>query len=359
MENKKIIIANWHTSKEIRGGQETYFYELSKMLNAKRISYWSCEKVLQKNLFKNLEHRPPIYQGYVIEEYLKSHETLFNLDLIIKNAGVGGYKDLKTPQIIVFQDPFYSIQKFFMNRGMFLEHFWRYNASIDLQRRTAKQGKTIAVSNFMKEDMRLNDIRCDKVIEEGIDIEKFKPVDNKEELKKRHKLPLDKKIGICVTRFIHQKGWMIMSELINKFPDIHWIVVLTESVGAKPKLKNVVLVEEADPSIMSKLYNCADFFINTSPIESFGLSPCEAASCNLPIITFKTGIFWDWFDSKIGYLVDDWSTESFTKAVRKIRDSDLKEFSPREVLIKRGLTKEVMEKNWKEFVKKTLNNKPT
>ncbi len=355
--DKKIIIANWHKSEEIRGGQESYFYDLSKMLNAKRISYWSCEKVLQKNLFKNLEQRPPIYQAYVIEGYLKSYENLFNLDLIIKNAGVGGYETLKTPQIIVFQDPFYSIQKFFIDRGMFLENFWRYNASIDLQRRTAKQGITVAVSNFMKEDMRLNYIVCDKVILEGIDVERFKPFDNKEELKKSHKLPLDKKIGICVTRFIHQKGWNILSELINKFPDIHWIVVLSEAVGVKPKLKNVTLIEEADPSIMPLMYNCADFYISTSPVESFGLSACESLACNLPIVVYKTGIFWDWFDKKLGYRVDDWNVESFSKAIDKIKNSDLKEFSPRETLIKKGLTKQVMEKNWKKFVKEILKQK--
>jgi len=41
----------------------------------------------------------------------------------------------------------------------------------------------------------------------------------------------------------------------------------------------------------------------------------------------------------------------------KNKNSDLKEFSPREALIKKGFTKEVMEKNWKEFVEKVLNKK--
>ena len=354
--DKKIIIANWHTSEELRGGQETFFYELSKILNAKRISYWSCENVLQKNLFKNLEEIPPIYQGYIIEEYLKSNENLFNLDLIIKNAGVGGYENLKTPQIIVFQDPFYSIQKFLMDRGIFMENFWRYNASIELQRRTAKQGKTVAVSNFMKKDMELNEIKCDKIIEEGIDVEKFKPVKNKEELKKAHNLPLDKKIGIAVTKFILQKGYPILTKLIHKFPEIHWIIVFADKIGSKPKLPNVTLIEEALPELMPKLYNCADFFISTSPVESFGLSSVEAASCGLPIITFKTGWAWDWFDSKIGYRIDGWDDESFGKAVEKIKNSDLKEFSSRESIIKRGFTKEVMEKNWKEFTENLLKN---
>ncbi len=351
----KIILANWHLQEELKGGQETYFYELSKILNAKRISYWSCENVLQKNLFKGFEKRPPIYQACIIENYLKRYEELFNLDLIIKNSGVGGYENLKTPQIIVFQDPFYSIQKFLMDRGMFSEQFWRYNASVDLQRRTAKQGKTIAVSNFMKEDMRLNDIKCDKVIEEGIDVEKFKPVENKEELKKSHKLPLDKKIGLAVTKFISQKGWGILAGVIHKFPEIHWIIVLSGAVGSKPKLKNVTLVEEVDPEIMPRLYNCADFFINTSPVESFGLSPCEAASCNLPIIIYKTGFAWDWWDERLGIRVEEWTHEAFGDAVRRI-SMDIHNYAPRESIISRGFTLEKMKENWKEFVENLLKN---
>lgn len=356
MENKKII-ANWHLKEELRGGQETYFYELSKILNARRISYWSCENVLQKNLFRGFEHRPPIYQAYVIENYLKEYENLFDLDLIIKNSGVGGYEDFKTPNVIVFQDPFYSIQKFFIDRGVFFEHFWRYNASIDLQRRTAKQGKTIAVSNFMKEDMEACDIKCDKVIEEGVDTEKFKPVENKEELKKSHGLPLDKKIGIAVTKFIPQKGWRILVEIINKFPEIHWIVILSEAIGIKPKLKNVTLIEEADYEIMPRIYNCADFFISTSPVESFGLSACEAASCMLPIIIYKTGFAWDWWEERLGIRVDEWTNEAFEKAISTYLSTDISTYNPRKAIIERGFTKEVMEKNWKDFVENLLKNK--
>lgn len=347
----KIILCNWN-HKEWLGGQESFFGILSQILNAKRISYSSCENVLRKFLFKGKENLP-IYQGYVIEYYLKLYEELFGLDLIIKNSGVGGQEILKTPQIVVFQDPFYSIQRFLINKKIFSSGFWRYNASIDLQRRTANQAlKTVAVSNFMKKDMKLNDIRCDEVIEEGIDVERFKPFKDKEALKKAHGLPLDKKIGIAVTKFIFQKGWSMLAELINNFPDIHWIVILTEKIGTKPKLKNVTLVEQVLPNLMSRFYNCADFFISTSPVESFGLSPCEAASCDLPIIVYNTGIFWDWFDSKLGVRVDKWDYREFEKAVKEIKDSDLKEFSPRQALIKRGLTKEVMGRNWKEFIEK-------
>ncbi len=346
--DKKIIIANWRKKEEGLGGQESFYDILSKILETKIISYQSVDKVL-----KYFSQTDSFMRGYTIGHYLKWYEDLFDLDLIIKNSGIGGLIELKTPQIVIFQDPYYSILAKMVNKGVFSGCEF-YLGQIDMQRRTAEQGTTVAVSNFMKRDMELNDIKCDRVIEEGIDTEIFRPVTDKEEIKKSHNLPLDKKIGITVTKFLHQKGWDILAELINKFPDIHWIVILTEPIGSKPKLKNVTFVECVLPEVMPHIYNCADFYLSTSPVESFGLSSCEAAACDLPVITYKTGWAWDWFDSKIGIRVDNWTTEDFAKAVKKIRDSDLKEFSPRETLIKKGLTKEVMEKNWKEFIENLL-----
>jgi len=351
MNDKKIIIANWRQKSEGLGGQESFFDILSKELNAKIVSYQLADKVL-----RYFNQTDTFMKGHTIDRYLGWYEDLFDLDLIIKNSGVGGFTKLKTPKIVIFQDPFYSILAKGLNYGFFSANEF-YLAQIDLQRRTAKQGITVAVSNFMKEDMKLNDIRCDKIIEEGIDTEKFNSMTNKEEIKKSHNLPLDKKIGIAVTKFIRQKGWSILTELIKKFPDIHWIVVLTEPTGSKPKLKNVTLVECALPEIMPHLYNCADFFINTSPVESFGLSSTEAAACDLPLIIFKTGWAWDWWDKRLGIRVEDWTTEAFEKAVKNLFTKDRIKYEPRKAMIEKGFTKERMAKDWKEFVDKILNKK--
>jgi len=350
----KIIIANWRKRSEGLGGQESYFSDLSNILNARIISYIDAEKVMNKNLFSDPFR--VVYIGYVIDKYLENYEKLFKPDLIIKNSAVGGFTKLKTPQITIFQDPYYSISQKLIENGRFSNQSEHYFACIELQRRTAKQGKTVAVSNFMKKDMELCGIKCDKIIEEGVDIEKFKPL-NKEELKKAHNIPLDKKVGIAVTKFNSIKGWDMLAKLINKFSDIYWIVVLTSEIGSKPKLKNVSIAEKVDPTLMPQFYNLADFYISTSSVESFGLSSAEALACNLPVVVFKTGIFWDWFDKRLGIRVEDWTIEAFEKAVEKIRDSDLKEFSPRQTLIKRGLTKEIMEKNWKNYVNEILNKK--
>ncbi|KKK87455.1 hypothetical protein LCGC14_2753080, partial [marine sediment metagenome] len=299
-----------------------------------------------------------LYRGFVIDEYLTRYEDLFKPDFIIKNAGIGGFVKLKTPQILIFQNPFYGYLKEQLKQGIISTNSNFFLTCIELMKRTAKQAfLRVAVSNYTKKEMELEGIKCDKVIEEGIDTAKFSPVIDKEKLKKDHSLPLDKKIGIAVTKFIPQKGWSILSKLIKEFPDIYWIVILTEEFGIKPKLKNVIVIEKVLPEVMSRMYNCADFFISTSPVESFGLCSLEAASCGLPVINFKTGWAWDWWDERLGLRIDNWDIESFSKAVKKIRDSDFSEFSPREALIEKGFTKEVSEKNWQKFVKEVLKKK--
>ena len=348
----KIIIANWHDITENLGGQESFFKMLSDTFDAKTISYIKAEKVLRFNPAKDVSSSN--YVGYVMEKYLKQYEDLFNPDLIIKNSAIGGFMELKTPQIVVFQDPFHSIiEKMLENFGPSkTEHAF---ACMELQRRSAKNNITVAVSNFMKEDMKKCGIKCNYVVLEGIDIEKFKPVENKEDLRRMLGLPLDKKIGIAVTKFLPSKGWDILAKLINKFQDIYWIIIFTEKVGTKPKLKNVGVLEQVDPRLMFQYYGASDFFINPSLVESFGLSSIEAASCDLPIIVFKTGAFWDWWDERLGKRVDNWNYKEFERAVEKIKNSDLKEFSPRKAIIKKGFTLEKMKENWQKVVDEVLN----
>lgn len=348
----KIICVNWNLQEELIGGQETFFNMLSKVFNAKKVSYNTAENVLKYNL--SPDPFKIVYRGHVIEKYLSNFETLFKPDLIIKNSGIGGFVKLKTPQIVVFQDPFYTLLKEMVSRGIFISNCEHYSACINLMRESSKGSTTVAVSNFMKKEMEDYGIKCDKVILEGIDTDKFKPL-NKKELREKYNIPSDKKVGIAVTKFIPQKGWDILVNLINKFSDIHWIIVLSSKVGSKPKLKNVSLFEEVHPSLMPELYNCSDFYISTSLAESFGLASIEAASCGLPVITYKTGWAWDWWDKRLGLRVSDWNYEAFEEAVENLFKGKIK-YESRKSIIEEGFTLERMKGDWEKFVKKVLNN---
>ena len=355
MKNK-ILIANWNTIEEHKGGQESFFSELGKVLDAKQVSFEQAKKSLMAPDVETGFHI--VYKGHIIEKYLGKYETLFKPDLIIKNSGIGGFENIKTPQIVVFQDPFYSIQKFMVDKKIFDSKMEFYSACVDLQRRTGNQAhKNVAVSDFMKQEMGLFGIKCDKVIKHGIDIELFKPLKNKEKLRKKYGIPKDKKVGIMVTKFTPAKGWEMVVGLVNHFQDIFWIIVRTATKADyqdKPVLKNVVLIDKVPREQMPELYNCADFLVNPSPVESFSLCGLEAMACDIPVISYKTGFVWKWGHiSDAGIFINEWDFNEYKEAVKEFMQGKYK-FCPREVIIQEELTKKRFDKEWKEFVEQCI-----
>ncbi len=354
MKNK-ILIANWNTIEEYKGGVESFFSELGEVLDAKQVSFDQAKKSL---MAPDVETGFQIvYKGHIIEKYLSKYESLFKPDLIIKNSGVGGFNNLKTPQIVVFQDPFYSIQKFLIDRKIFDSKMEFYSACVDVQRRTGNQAyKNVAVSDFMKYEMGLYGIKCDKVIKHGIDINQFKPLD-KEKLREKYNIPKDKKVGIMVTKFTPSKGWEVVVGLVNQFPDVFWIIVRTAVKSGhmdKPMLKNVKLIDKVPREQMPELYNCADFLVNPSPVESFSLCNLEAMSCGIPVIAYKTGFVWKWGRvSDAGIFINKWDFDLYSEALKEFLQGKHK-FLPRAIVIQEELTKERFDREWKEFTEQCI-----
>jgi len=343
---KKVLIVNWNTNFEWFGGQETLQMYLAKILNAREVSFTSAAKAL--GFTQKLNAFAAVYRGRVIDQYLQEYEKLFPLDVIVKNSAVGGYFDLETPTVTIFQDPFDTISKIMYFYGYFLPHMEHYNACTDLQRRTAEKSVcNVAVSEFMQAYMKKIGVKCHKVINEGVDMQKFKPFGGKEALRKKYGVPLDKKVGLSVIKFHPAKGWHILAELVKEFKDIFWVICFTEPpLETKVKSKNVKIFQMLPRDKMPEIYNMADFFVLPTCCESFGLSSMEAAACNLPIITQKTGIWWKFWNKKLGYRIKYWEYEQYQKTVEKVLNNN---FSPREV-IEEKFSIQKCEEQWKKLI---------
>jgi len=342
---KKVLLANWNTSSEFTGGQESFFLILDKYLNARQISFTSASKVLNDK--PKLNGFAAVFRGRIIDYYLREYEKWFPLDVIVKNSGIGGYLELKTPVVTIFQDPYDTISRVLYFYGYFLPHMEHYNACIDLQRRTGKQSVyNIAVSDFMQEYCKKIGVKCHKVINEGVDMQYFKPLDKKQALRKKWGVPLDKKVGLSVIKFHPAKGWHILVELIKAFPEIFWVICFTEPpddrIGTaatnvpfivKTRRKNVKAFQMLPREKMVELYNLADFFVLPSCSESFGLSSLEAAACNIPIIMQKTGWVWNFWNKKLGFRVDKWEIGHYVEAVENVLSQS--QIAPREVVVGR------------------------
>lgn len=172
----------------------------------------------------------------------------------------------------------------------------------------------------------------------GLNEQLFKP-GNKKEVRQKHKLPDDKRIGIFVGALSPVKGWDKIEPIIKKRTDIHWILVTKdENSYYTPNVSNFNKISQ---ETLSELYQAADFFIIGSPMETQCLAALEAGLTNLPIIMPITGIFADWTEderAKCGIF-----SEYLSDSVDKIANGT---YSPRETIISKGLTIPKMIEVW-------------
>lgn len=109
---------------------------------------------------------------------------------------------------------------------------------------------------------------------------------NQKKLRKKLKIPLQKKIILFIGRIDYLKGSDILFSLIKKNPDKLFILVgrILDEKFINEKLTNVILVPFLDHKNLVNYYNCADLFILPSRVEGYGLVPREAMLCRTPAL---------------------------------------------------------------------------
>jgi len=176
-----------------------------------------------------------------------------------------------------------------------------------------------------------------EIIPVGVDTNLFKPM-AKGTLRRKFGFP-DGKIGIFVGDFSEVKGWPQIQELVDKRKDVFWVLVSKDTQTYQAD--NCRVYNRIDQSLLAQLINCADFFIIASPVETECLAAVEACMCDVPVVMRNTGIFADFPEEErdqVGIFTDD-----LEQAINQIFTHS---FSPRKVMINRGLTIEDMIDRW-------------
>lgn len=178
----------------------------------------------------------------------------------------------------------------------------------------------------------------------GIDIEIFKPTEEKSQLESlRETLHLlDKRIIISVGRLVHRKGQDRLIEslprLRKEFPDLHLLLVGTgpyqghlEGLVEKHDLRDAVTFVGRIQLDQLPLYlSLAEIFAMPSrdrlaglEVEGLGIVYLEASSCALPVIVGRSGGAPDaLIDGQTGLLVDGNDIDAIAKACGELlRDS--------------------------------------
>jgi len=182
------------------------------------------------------------------------------------------------------------------------------------------------------------------VIPIGIDTRIFHLLD-KEVLRERYRIPPKAQVGIFVGDFTEIKGWAEIKRLIDSYPNVFFIIVSKREESYDTV--NTKCFSKIRQSTLADLYNCADFFLLGSPVETQCLAALEAGFCGLPIIMKHTGIFMDFTDiqrDSIGVFNNSLSAalHEFLKGTRQ--------FSPRETLLSLDLGIDSMISKWRALL---------
>jgi glycosyltransferase involved in cell wall biosynthesis len=156
----------------------------------------------------------------------------------------------------------------------------------------------------------------------------------KTELRKKLRLPGDKKIVLFVGRLLEMKGIGYLLEMAVKNPGIAVVFVgdgeMKEKIEEQAKkFSNILYVGKKFSTELVDYYNAADMVALPSIEEASSLVVVEALSCGKPIIVTNRGCSKDMFDDYLGEKIVP-SAENILLAVeniirRKIEDPLLEE----------------------------------
>lgn len=162
-----------------------------------------------------------------------------------------------------------------------------------------------------------------RVINNGIDLEKFKP-QNSEKIIEKYKLK-DKIIVIGVANsWNEKKGLSTFVELAQILPEEYQIIMVgleKEQFGLIPN--NVIKIERTNSvEELAKLYSLADVFVNPTLEDNFPTTNIEALACGTPVITYDTGGAGEMLDKSSGVIV---KKEDIKELVKQIKSVNKKE----------------------------------
>jgi len=189
--------------------------------------------------------------------------------------------------------------------------------------RKAGHGRTIvAVSNATKAEIEnLYGLRVDAVISNGIDLDTFKPVADKETLRTALGLPQDRFLVLYVGTPDPRKGYeFLVEDVLPRLPSSQRLIVTTEM---KTTMEGVIAVGRVDFAHIVRYYQACDAFVMPSAYEGCSYALAEAMACGLPSVVSSTGSARDMLaDSTLAkYVISKNNAEAYAERLRSLEES--------------------------------------
>jgi len=166
-----------------------------------------------------------------------------------------------------------------------------------------------------------------RVIYNGVDIEKFRPVVSEEVC---NKYGLNKKYILGVASIWNKRkgleDFIRLRKLLDKDIDIVLAGLNRRQCKSLPEgIKGIIRTENVDE--LAALYSGAEAFVNPTYVDNFPSVNLEALACGTPVITYNTGGSPEAIDEKTGILVHKGDVYGLVKAINKVINDSKKNYS--------------------------------
>lgn len=161
--------------------------------------------------------------------------------------------------------------------------------------------------------------KTDVVIYNGVNLNKFKIVDNCEEILKKYNLNNCKYALAVASLWDFRKGLNELGKLAALLSEDYKLVIVGLSLDQIEKLpENVIGLRRTDSvDELVALYNGARVFVNPTLEDTFPTTNLEALACGTPVVTYRSGGSPESINDKTGEVVEKMDVNSLLRATER------------------------------------------
>ncbi len=168
-----------------------------------------------------------------------------------------------------------------------------------------------------------------KVINNGIDLESFKPIES--DFRKKYNLENKFTIMGIAPDINGKKGGKYLVEIAKKLKDCFVVIVGLNTNETLPD--NVIKVPRTNSKKeLAKIYSMADVFVNTTLEDTFPTVNLEALACGTSVVTFNTGGSPESVDEKVGYVAEKYNLEELVEQILMVKNKTKEAYEDNTVL---------------------------
>lgn len=159
-----------------------------------------------------------------------------------------------------------------------------------------------------------------KVINNGIDLNIFRPVDGSE-MREKLKISKEKKIVLGVASIWEKrKGFKYFLDLSQILENNEIIVLVGLNKRQIKNLpQNIIGIERTENiNELVELYSMSDVFFNPSYEETFSLVTIEAVACGLPVLVFDSSAVTEIVNRESGKILNNYDINNVKKSINDI-----------------------------------------